>query len=241
MTTRVSLSEMLDMLRAEARISMNVAHGQASRDAHVNLLNRVQAQLANDHDWPDMKVTRDVVVEAGDGTYALPTDIDYGYANAVWCSVGALWVPVVQGIEPSDTSGYPSTFRAWPITRWAISGENGAENLFDVWPVPNQSGTLRFRGRRRVAKLVDATDLSTLDGTLIVLFAAAEILAGQKAEDAQFKLQTAQGYYRKLKSRLSTSRHGVLVVGGGFSGRGAAGRPGIDYVPMGYGKDGRGG
>lgn len=240
MTVRVSLSEMLDMLRAEARLSMNVAHGQAMRDAHVNLLNRMQAQFANDHDWPDLKVTRDVPLVAGDNTYALPDGLDYGYTNTVWCSVGTVWTPVAQGIEPEHTSGYPDTFQSWPILRWAVSGEDGFENQITVWPTPNQAGTLRIRGRRRIKKLVDANDMSTLDGQLLVLFAAAELLAAQKAEDAQFKLQTAQSYYRKLKGRLSTSRHGVLVMGGGFGGAPGA-RPGLDFIPMGYGKDGKGG
>lgn len=233
MAEGVSLSEMLDMLRAEARISMNVAHGQSMRDAQVHMLRRVQEELALAHDWPTLKVSRTVTLQPGVARYEFPDDMDYGWVNAAYVQVGLRWVQLAQGIEPEHRSLYPADFRSWPIQRWAFYPDQTRQ--FEVWPLPSQSQSLEFRGRKRIAKLVDNNDKSTLDANAIVLFAAAELLAANKAEDAQLKLQKAQNYLRALKARYSTSKHSTFVMGGGRIGASDK-RPGLDFIPTGYGK-----
>lgn len=229
MATGVQLSEMLDMLKAEANISMNIAHGQAARDAHVHLLRRVQEELYVQHDWPALSIDRDVALLAGEATYEFPDDIDFEYVNKVCVLFGSQWERLSYGIEPEDLNEYNADedFQTFPPRKWEIYPDNTRQ--FRLWPVPSEAGTLRIYGRKKLGPLIENADLSTLDATLIVLFAAAEILARQKAEDAQIKLQKAQGFFTALKRRQGANKRKPFVIGGGEQ------RPqpryGLDYMP----------
>lgn len=236
MATGVSLSEMLDMLRAECGMSTNVAHGVGARDALVHRLRRVQEELANEYDWPILKVRRTVDLLPGEARYEFPADMDFEFVNAAFVQWGANdWTPIVFGINPPDFSSLGEDYQSWPPQRWDFEADE--TRMFRLWPVPNQSGRLMFSGRKKLGKLVDSADRSTLDATMITLFAAAEIRAEMKAEDAGLKLQKAQGFMRKLKARQSSNKTAPLVMGSGDHVGGAA-RAGIDYIPMGYGNGG---
>jgi hypothetical protein len=101
----------------------------------------------------------------------------------------------------------------------------------EVWPVPAQAGFLRVIGRRALKPLVDDTDVSTLDGTLLVLFVAADILARQKSEDARVKLTAAQRYLRNLARRQTANKRTPFILGGGMISTSRLPRPGLDYIP----------
>ena len=64
-------------------------------------------------------------------------------------------------------------------------------------------GTLRLKGVKNLNPLTAKTHTADLDDQLIVLFAAGELLARQKAPDAQMKMGQAQSHYQKIKGRLS--------------------------------------
>ncbi len=232
MAEGVLLSEMLDMLRAETGQSLAPAHQVAQRDPQTYLLRRVQEELANEFDWPTLKVSRDVTLLPGEAAYELPEDMDFAFVNRALTDYGSEWIPVVYGIEPEHYSGYGETYQSWPIGRWSIEPDETRQ--FKVWPVPSQTGTIKFVGRKKLAPLVAMTDKSTLDATAIVLFAAAEVRAASKGEDAALKLDKARNYLRRLKARVSSNKEAPIVMGSGGR-RGPTLRPGIDYIPEGYG------
>jgi hypothetical protein len=235
MATGALLTEMVRALRAETGKSLNVALGAGERDALVYTLQRTQEQLYEDYDWPFLLGDRDVDLVPGTRLYGYPEDIFFDYVADVWAATGSTWTRLEYGLSPADYSIYDSEagVTGWPPTKWRhLAGTI----LFEVWPVPAQAGRLRVRGQLRLKPLVDDNDVSTLDGQLIVLFAAAEILARQKAEDAQYKLGMARERLRRIQARQGSNKlRDPIIVGGGplgLSSRPA--RVGLDYIPMGF-------
>jgi hypothetical protein len=109
---------------------------------------------------------------------------------------------------------------------------------FEVWPTPGptQSFSLRIEGNAPLNTLVEDTDICVIDATLIVLFAASEILAMQKSESASLKLQKANQYRRMLIARLGAQQRNMksLSKEGGHIGPLADGRrltPYLDFIP----------
>ena len=95
--------------------------------------------------------------------------------------------------------------------RWALF----EDNQFELWPIPNAATVVRFRTMKKLPPMVAGTDKCTIDGTLIVLAAAAETLARMKSDDASIKLQVATAHYNRLKGRYQKNR--VFVLGGGVA------------------------
>jgi len=79
----------------------------------------------------------------------------------------------------------------------------------------SSGGWLRFKGNRELDQFVSNTDQSTLDATCIILFAASELLARSKAEDAANKLQKAQRHLLKLLGNQVSAKNKVSLYGSG--------------------------
>lgn len=235
MPVGVTLATLLDEYKAEAHISQNVAHGLNIRDAQKYLLARVQRELYTQHDWPMLEITKDITLSTGQRLYNYPVDIDFEFVNRVWVRNSAIWQPMGYGITPDDLNIYNSedNFTSWPPVKWE---HNSVTNQLEVWPVPDQTGTLRIEGRKKLGPLVADGDTCTLDSTLIVLYAAAETLAQMKSEAAPLKLQKAQAHFIALKRRQGANKRSPIILGGGPGGRRTGLRVGIDYVPPSYGK-----
>lgn len=230
----MTLTEMLTELRGETGISQNVAHGVASLEPQKALIRRVQEDLYLAHDWPHLRTEKIKTVPAGDRYAEIPTTFDPTGIESVWTkSSTGKWVPVAYGIGPIEYNLYSSDDgdQNFPVQRWATyyqSEDDVSTNMFEVWPIPNEDAQIMFRGRRALLPL-DADDkTSTLDGPLIVLFAAAEILARQKAEDAGLKLQKALDRLRWLEKRYGNKDNRMANLAGGTPQRQL--RPGIDYM-----------
>ena len=228
MATGMQLRDMLAALRAETGKSQSGAMGTAERDTLVYLLRSRQEHIYAEHDWPFLLVDRDIPLLTGSRFYAFPTDMAFDYVNAAWAREGSppgTWLPVYWGVGPEEYNGSDSDAgeTSWPVRKWHVR-DGGLE----VWPNPSQPGTLRLRGRRALAPLVDDDDVSTLDGQVIVLFAAAEVLARQKTEDASLKLAKAQRLLRSILARQGANKSTPLIIGGGPPpGPGGAARPPI--------------
>jgi hypothetical protein len=209
----VSLSDLVRGVRAESGKSLNTALGVAERDALVYQIQCKQEWLYYEYDWPFLIDQEPVALVANTRFVPFPTTISYDFVNEVWCSTDNVtsFTPVTYGIGPVqyNQSGVGNT--SWPVCRWTIT----TANQIEVWPVPDQAGFLRVVGRRALGPLVDNADLSTLDGTLIVLFVAADVLARQKAEDAKLKLAAAQRHLRNLQRRQNANKQNPIVLGGG--------------------------
>lgn len=221
-----TLGELLSDLKAECGYSQNAAHGINNRDSLVQVLKRTQRRLWSDWDWMHMRVSRDMQVNAGQRYYNCPNDLPYERIDAAEVKFGGQWLPLCFGINERQYSIYDPRVdeRSWPIRNWDIAedpadtlGTPDNRGMIEVWPLPSDSGTapapgsdeegwMRFTGIRFLRPFAADSDRCDLDGDLIVLFAAAEILSRDKKDDAQAKLMAANTLYQKIRGNQEKNR-----------------------------------
>ena len=209
-------------------------------------MNRTQREQWNLIIWPHLVYYEDLPMVAGQRYYAYPQSLPFDSLTEIWWPQGVNWVPLTYGITPDiyATMG-GELVQQWPPRRWrrsAVRSRHGDDDpggavrgLADPAPEPTLQSTSRAERHFNVLNL--DTDVCVLDATLLVLFAAAEILADQKSEGAALKLQKAQQYQRRLiancgaiKRRMfSLSRDGGNM--GPIYGQKRA-VPYLDYIPM---------
>lgn len=214
MTVGIQLRDLIRGVRAETGKSLNVALGVAEHDALVYQIQLKQEFLYYDYDWPALLTHADVPVSAATRLYNYPTGIAFDFINNVWVSLDGTtsFSEVFYGIGPPEYNESGPSNTGWPISSWQISPDG---TQFEVWPTPSQTGVVTFYGRRALAPLVDDADTCTLDATLIVLHVAADILARQKAEDAQVKLAQAGKHLRNIVRRQGANKQTPIILGGG--------------------------
>ncbi len=215
MARGTTLGQLIEDLRAEAGHALNPALGASTRDVFINILQRQQKRLWEDYAWPFLRVSRDVAVQAGLRYYNIPNDLTYERIERMEFKWGDRWQRLGYGIELEHYNQYDSDrdVRSYPLYRF----KEYENNQVEVWPIPSQNGSLattdgilRFTGIRKLRPLIADADPADLDDQLIVLFAAAEVLARQKAADAGAKLTQAQQHYQRLKARNSKSEPFVM-------------------------------
>lgn len=203
-----TLLKLLQDFRAEIRASGNAAHNASAREGQVVLLNRVQEDIYDRHDWPTLRIERPLNLQAGQRYYDTPTDINIDRLESIEVRYGAQWCPLDYGIEASHYSTWDSDLdeRSWPVERWMIYEDEQIE----VWPVPADNadltsleGQMKVRGLRSLPPLVADSDVALMDDRLIVLYAAAESLAASGSKDAPEKFRRAQERERMLTSNMS--------------------------------------
>ncbi len=217
------LSEMLTELRHEARISADVAHGSHLQNRHISLLRRTQEEVFAAYTWPSLFTTATVSLDAAQRYATYPELLNYDSINAVYEKrVDGDFHQLDHGIHAAELNQIDSDGgeTADYVRKWQhyLSPEAEAvnQNMFEVWPVPNRATTLRFEGMRKLLPLVNpATDRSTVDGVIVVLHAAAELLAGQKAEDASLKIQKAQLRFDQMRQREAAPNSNMIVPNSG--------------------------
>jgi hypothetical protein len=210
MARGTQLSALVDQLRAEIGASTNVAMGVNTLPNLKQILRRTQERLWADFDWPFAFIERDEPLLANERYYAFDNDVDFDRINEAWVKYSDTWRPLCYGITQEHYNrSHPETDREDPCTNW----RHYEGNQFEVWPVPaSNETTLRFKAVKKLDPLIDDSDRAELDDTLIVLFAASELLSRAKADDAPSKLQAAQAHYGKLKGNSSKTR--MFVLGG---------------------------
>lgn len=231
MRTGVKLSELRKELQIEAGFStQNGGAGQTTERLN-HLLNRLERTLFVEHEWPALTTEEEVAVAADAQYVNLPTTINFTQINSVQVSYGTVWLPVTLGIGATERSQYSTTQRANPIRRWEIVAPGNVE--FEVWPIGNVAQTLRFEGNKSPGGMVDDTDSCTIDGDVLVLSAAAEILGRDRKEDAALKLGMAKTLIEKIMVKEGSAKRESINLGRGKRTMGL--RPGIDYIPPGAG------
>lgn len=218
---------MVSDLRAEVGHSLVGGQGTNMEDTLKYQLKRTQAELYRQNDWPSLMIDEQVDVPVN--TRYLPdfTNIDKEQINKLWCRQGSEWYPILYGIDPAQYSLYDpdSNVTGFPIQRYKYDELNSA---LEIWPVTSIDTKVLAEGQILLPPLIDDDDTSLLDGTLVVLFAAAHILARQRDEDASIVLQKAQTYLTSLlKNQGSQKRvtRSMARAGGGHRPR-----EGIDYI-----------
>jgi hypothetical protein len=212
MARNTTLVDLLDQLRAEARLSLNPAHNPDVQNQQIRLLQKHQQRLWEDFRWPHLRVERQISLENGQRYYAPPADMLIENIERIDIFRDAAWVGLEAGIDASLYTVWNSDLseKSWPPRRWDLhNGEDGDE--IEIWPIPDQNadvttldGVLQFTGIRNLKPLIDPqTDRADLDDLMLVSFAAADILAGSGQKDAQLKLDFANDRYRTLRGRLT--------------------------------------
>lgn len=211
MTRGVTLTKLLNDLRAESRTSLNAAHNASNRDPQVIALQRKQEWFWQDFDWPHMRVERYIELAAGQYVYDPPSDLAVERIESVSVRQDGEYVPLDPGIDAEHFALYDTELdaRAWPVQRWRLTENDEIE----VWPIPDTNydsttleGKLKIVGIRNLNPLVEGGDTADLDDRLLILHCAAEALAAAGAKDAQLKLDSATRLYTKLRGGLTKRR-----------------------------------
>ena len=213
----IRLDELVDRLRAEVGHSTNAQVGQNSYDYLVQVLSRTQRRLCEEYDWAHTKIKRDIAVEAGQRYYPCPDDLHYERIIDVEFKDGNSWRPLIRGIKQSHYNVHDSDrgHTNWPVQNWDVhenlDGPTDVVGFLEMWPIPNRSsgafdGLVRLTGFMQAPELINPNDKCVLDGSLLVLYAAAEICARQNQSDAQMKLTAAQQLMSRLQNQNSNKK-----------------------------------
>lgn len=214
MARRTPLSKLLQMYRAEIRASGNPAHNKGKLQTQIHLLQRTQDLLWEKHDWAFLRVERFTEVQAGHRYIDTPEDLPLERVERLDFYYSGDWTPLKYGITSADYALYDSYTdeRFWPLEAWQIYEDEQIE----LWPIPasnsskydnptgvDREGQIRFIGIRKLAPLVEDSDVADLDDHLIVLTAAAETLAADGAPDAAAKAAAAAQRFKNLVGNVS--------------------------------------
>lgn len=190
-----TLEELTLLVRDELSQSTAAGTGQGSKDTIARALARTQARLWADFNWPHLRIQRYKNLEAGSYQYAFFDDLAQERVLYVHTQdASGHWLPVGYGVYPEHLNSVKVTERQDPVCRWEIR-EN---DTFDVWPTPATTGLqLRFEGILALPRFTQEDDRAVLDGDLLVLYAAAQLLARRKSDDAaELRAQADQLYLR---------------------------------------------
>src|SRR5690554_3498939 len=108
MARNQTLIKILNEFRAEARLFLNAAHNNQTRDSHIVLLQRKQEWLWDDFDWPHLRVDRFIDLQAGQRYYDMPTDLDIDRIQTVEVRFDQVWASVRPGIDAEHYAAYDS-------------------------------------------------------------------------------------------------------------------------------------
>lgn len=221
MARGTTLSELRELVRAEARLSTNTSRGIDNNDYIDRLIKRVYETLWDDHDWPFLRVRREdsgKTIQAGQRYYDYPDDMSVETIEEVWAKFGSVWHKLEYGIPPDVYNDLDSDDdeRSDPPLRWQMRDED----QFEIWPMPaSNDGELRFVGKRKFVQLVATTDRAEIDDIAISLICAGEILASQKQADAQTKFDQAVRRIQKLIGRTAGKGEINFAAPGSSKGR----------------------
>ncbi len=231
MRSGVTLSTLVSEVLIEAGMSVESGHSTQMAPRIKQLLARTQRLLLREFDWPtisgyEVTVNIDGATTPGLSTGTLPTGIDFTAINSVHVLFGDQWLPVQYGIGPRERSIYSSTQRATPIQRWEIVAS--APTTFEIWPTADVLQTLRFQGSKALGAFASDSDTCTLDGDVLVLRVAAELLGRDRKEDAALKMKSAKDLANSIIKRQRQARTEPIPQG---RVRTLYPRPGIDFIP----------
>ncbi len=212
MARRTQLQSLVAQLRAETGRQQSVAVGTSELDNLKDQLRRMQELLYDEYEWPFLRVERSTALAAGQRYYDFPSDLNYDRLEVVKFKYGNVYTDLERGISFDDLSIYDSNAaqRSSPAIKWDVRNTGTIEQM-EIWPIPNDAGSVHFFGTKTLSPLIQDDDRADLDDRLIVLFAAAEILARQKSPDAKNKLDMANQRLLRLRSNSQAANKTIQV------------------------------
>jgi hypothetical protein len=212
-----TLQELLFDLRAELGMATDSTVGQSENPALKVLLRRTREILYDDYDWPHLTGQWfDTTLSAGQRYYTFPSGLNYERAVEAWTQWGNEWLKLEAGFGPDTYNERDSGAdeRNDPPQRWRVY--SGTQ--FEVWPLPATSGnTVRFIGTTALGAFEADSDTCELDGTMVVLFAAAERLAGKDKGEAM--AAAAARRLAQVKARSNKTEPSFRMIGRAPSNR----------------------
>ncbi len=217
MARGTAFSELIVQLRNETGRSEDVNIGVDDLPRLKQAINSVYEILWDGNDWPHLRsfYTR-IALSAGSRYYDWPDDLVFETAEEVIVWFNDQPQKVERGIGPEEYALYSSEddARSDPVERWDVRW-TGTEDQIEVWPLPStNTQELQIKGRKSFTRLVNDDDLCLLDDTLVVKFAAADVL-GEKA--GKGKLALGQDRLKKLTARGHVTSRYALGLGGGVT------------------------
>lgn len=226
MRSGVTLATLRQEVLIEAGMSIESGHSTQMAPRINQMLARTQRLLLREFDWPTISgYEQTVTVTADSSTATLPSNIDFTSINSVHVQFGTDWLPVEYGIGAHERTIYNSTQRATPIQRWEIVTGG---STFEVWPIGSVNQSLLFQGSKALAAFASDSDTCTLDGDVLVLRVAAQLLGRDRKEDAALLMQYAKDLAEQIIKRQRQTRTEPVPQG---RQRNHYLRPGIDYIP----------
>lgn len=199
-----TFGQLLSNLRAEAKLSANPASSSSADTRYKTILNRVYASLYRSYEWPHLRYTAPrIPLLAGDRFYDFPDAINPEKLQCVTAWLDSTEYPLALGIGSREYGVHDSVSGARRSPPERYSAQATAPNVYqiEIWPVPESNGySLEVTGIRKCPKLVNSGDLCLLDGDVVVLFAAADILATVDKAAAEAKLSAARQLLPDVRS-----------------------------------------
>jgi hypothetical protein len=230
MRSGVTLADLRKEVLIETGASTDAGHAVFAVEHLNQLINRTERWMAMERDWGGLEFEENVSVAADTQFVTLPTNINFTEITGASVLFGSEWLTIYHNISLNDRSLYSDTQRATPIQRWEVQAPGNVN--FEVWPIGSQAQTIRFVGEKKLGAMVNDDDTCTLDGDVIVMRVAAQILGRDRKEDAALLLKMAETMTDNIVKKRGSLKAETLNLGRGGADRPPL-RPGIDFIASG--------
>lgn len=139
------------------------------------LLSLTQESLANTSDWASLETTSDVSFDADSRLGTFPS-LNLNRPVLVEYRWNETWERLEYGIGAEQYNAWDVGEAADPVMRWKLLPLADAVQQFELWPTPATACTVRVTGQRALLPFTVNDDVCTLDGLLLVYYAAADRL-----------------------------------------------------------------
>lgn len=199
--------DVIQAFRAEVRQSSQVNVGADSLPHVMQLIVRTQRMLYAKYDWSFLRPPmQTIALSAGQRYYDCPAELNIDRIERAVLKLGQNLIRMDRGIQFEDYAIWDSDdgVRSSPTLKYDFRW-TGTSLQVEAFPIPADSlNSMWFKCMRPLRQLVDMSDPLDLDDDLVVLFAAAEELAAQKAADAPIKMKAAMAHLASLQKNDSS-------------------------------------
>lgn len=211
MARGTTFAELETQLRDELGRTTEAGLRSGDRSSIRQKLRRVYESLEASYAWPFLRKTERISLSAGQRFYDPPPNINLDRIEEIKVWYGDNPQDISRGIGSRQYASFDSASDersdptlAWDI-RWDGDGDTGTAQI-EVWPIPaSDSMFLEIKGVQAISRLVDDDDVCLLDDNLVVLVTAAQMLKGQKSDDAEDVASSAATLYGKLTGNIAES------------------------------------
>lgn len=202
-----TLANIVDATRDEAGYHPSSASTSQVDPRIKSRVIRTQRVLYTKFNWPALNTLEAIPILVGERFYDVPARSNLFKAADVY----ALWnlqpIPLTRGIGVEEYAAYDSERNEGsdPLRRWDLRRTDTGTQI-EFWPIPLTATSVRISSRLPIQPFSLETDVSTLDATLISMFAAAALMEDDKADGAASMRANAQEYLVALQAEQASLR-----------------------------------